>query len=39
MCPPADYLRALGVEAERVVKVPGGQILRYSLTEPRRDDR
>lgn len=22
MCPPADYLRALGVEAERVVKVP-----------------
>jgi len=28
----ASYLRALGVEAELTVSIPGGQALNYSIT-------
>jgi len=33
----ASYLRALGVEAELVVRVPNGETLKYSLTTGRGD--
>lgn len=33
----AAYLRALGVEAELVVRIPGGETLKYSLTSEQGD--
>ena len=33
------YLRALGVDAELTVKVPGGKTIRHRLTDPREEDR
>ena len=34
-----DYLRALGVEADLTVKVPGGETIHHSLTDPGEGDR
>jgi len=32
------YLRALGVEAELILTVPGGEAVRHSLTDSRKED-